>query len=143
MVEQKPIGHFLKAWREHRGMTQAQLAERVNLDRSDLSRIERGQVQCRQPTLEALARALGCRPGDIFNSSPDDPNAIQHLWDRLDELSRQVLRQLIELKINALAQLSLDPDSIQARFDKLDSAAQDRVRHMVNLELGAAKSARR
>ena len=143
MAEQKPVGHFLKAWRKHRGMTQTQLADLIDLDPSQISRIEHGRVQYSQPTLEALARALDCRPGDIINSLPDDPNAIQHLWDRLDGLSRLVLRQLMELKVNALSEGSPDPDTIQARFDRLDRSAQVRVRQIINLELGAAKSDQR
>ena len=100
-AEKKQVGHFLREWREYRGIEQGQLAALVDLDPSHMSRIENGHVNYNQPRLEAFARALGCRPGDILNSPPPaDFSAIQPLWDRLDEPSRLVLARFIQLKVD-------------------------------------------
>ena len=55
----------VKVWRDYRGMTQVELAEKIGLDQADVSRIERGQ---REPTgriLRALAGALDVTVGDL------------------------------------------------------------------------------
>jgi hypothetical protein len=66
-----------------------------------ISQIETGVTRYSQSLLEALGTALDCRPGDIINFAPDDPNAIQPLWDCLDDASKQMFRQLMELKVDA------------------------------------------
>ena len=56
----------LKVYREHRGLTQAVLAERAGLSRLYVSQLERG---ARRPSLDAverLARALGLRVDDLL-----------------------------------------------------------------------------
>ena len=99
MIEQKLVGHFLKAWRKHRGLTQEQLAERVGVTHGLISQLETGRTGYSQPLLEAAASALNCRPGDLINASPDDPGSIEPLWDRLDDGWKEVFRQLIELTV--------------------------------------------
>lgn len=47
-------------WREYRGLTQAQLATRVGIDRAYLSLIETGKREGRASTLRRLADALDC-----------------------------------------------------------------------------------
>ena len=69
MGTREPARHFLKAWRKHRGLTQDQLAERVEVTHGAISQVETGRTGYSQPLLEAAASALNCRPGDIINSS--------------------------------------------------------------------------
>jgi transcriptional regulator with XRE-family HTH domain len=61
---------FLKEWRIYRRLTQEQASERLNLDRSNLSRIERGESPYNQGLLEAAAEAYDCEPWDILNVDP-------------------------------------------------------------------------
>ena len=49
---------FLKEWREHRGFTQAQLAERTGMNGTTLSRMEHEQFRWTAEHLEQLALAL-------------------------------------------------------------------------------------
>ena len=58
-------GHHLKAWRKYRGLTQEQLAERIGIARSYLTKIERGDRRYDQPFLEAAADALRCSVADL------------------------------------------------------------------------------
>lgn len=53
------IGERIRAEREHRGMTVAQLAERADLQRPNLSRLEHGRHDPSLDTLERVADALG------------------------------------------------------------------------------------
>lgn len=48
----------VKAWREHRGLTQQELSERAGISKPYLSQIETGKRQGTLETLSALARAL-------------------------------------------------------------------------------------
>ncbi len=61
---------FLKEWREKLHLTQEQAAERLDMDRSNLSRVERGEIPYSQPLLEAAAEAYNCEPWDILNVNP-------------------------------------------------------------------------
>ena len=57
----------LRELRQAKGMTQAELAERAELDQGRLSRLESGEG--RSLGLDALARlcdALGCEPADLL-----------------------------------------------------------------------------
>ncbi len=42
------------------GWTQAQLADKANIDQGDLSRIERGVIAPNESTLVRIAHAMGC-----------------------------------------------------------------------------------
>lgn len=49
------------------------LAERVGLSETNLSRIKTGRVVAvRFSTLDALCRELNCKPGDILDYEPDE-----------------------------------------------------------------------
>jgi transcriptional regulator with XRE-family HTH domain len=74
---------YIKEWRKYRGLTQEQLAERIGIARSYLTKIERGDRRWDQPFLEAAAEALRCEPGDIIMRNPTDTEAIWTIWDRL------------------------------------------------------------
>ena len=81
--------HSIKEWRKHRGLTQEQLAERIGIARSYLTKIERGTRRYDQPFLEAAADALRCEPGDIIMRDPSDADGIWSVWDTLNPLQRQ------------------------------------------------------
>ena len=67
--------HFIKAWRKFRGLTQEQLAERLEMTQATVARIEKGEISYTQPVLEAVAEALGCQPGDLIMRDPALPSA--------------------------------------------------------------------
>jgi len=86
--------HFIRAWRKYRGLTQAQLAERIGIDRSYLSNIETGRRRYDQPFLEAAAEALRCEPPDLIMRDPTEPDGLWTIWDQLAPVER---RQLVEV----------------------------------------------
>lgn len=62
--------HFIREWRKHREMTQAELADAIGVATSSISQLERGDQGYSQATLEALAEALGCSPADLLARNP-------------------------------------------------------------------------
>jgi transcriptional regulator with XRE-family HTH domain len=86
--------HFIREWRKHRGLTQEQLAERIGITKSYLSKIEGGKKRYDQPFLEAAAVALRCDPADLIIRDPVDPEGIWSIWDQLQPTQRQ---QVVEI----------------------------------------------
>lgn len=62
--------HFIKEWREHKSLTQNQVADRVDKEQATVSRIENGKVPYTQETLEAFAHAFGCEPFELLRPPP-------------------------------------------------------------------------
>jgi transcriptional regulator with XRE-family HTH domain len=85
---------FFRHWREHRGLTQEQLAERLETSVASISRLESGTQPYTQDVLEALADALGTDPASLIMRNPDDPEAMWSLWDRAKQGERQLIEEL-------------------------------------------------
>ena len=69
---------FIQAWRTHRGLTQAALAERSGVHEITISNIERGAyTNLRLATLAKLARALRVTVPDLFYEPPAGRGAKQ------------------------------------------------------------------
>lgn len=86
--------HFIREWRKHRGLTQEQLAERIGITKSYLSKIESGKKRYDQPFLEAAAEVLQCEPADLIIRDPSDPDGIWSIWDQLQPAQRT---QVVEI----------------------------------------------
>ncbi len=56
---------LIRAWREYLGMTQSEVASRMNITQSALSQIESGEKKLRKKTIEKLAGALGLSIGQL------------------------------------------------------------------------------
>lgn len=86
---------FLKGWRKYRHLTQERLAERMDVDRTVISKIERGQVGYTQGFLEAAAQALSCTPGDLLVRDPSEPGGIWSIWDQIPPSERDRAREVL------------------------------------------------
>lgn len=71
-----PPVYFFRAWRKFRGLTQEQLAERVEMSVSSISQLETGKQGFTDTTLVALADALRCEPGDLLSRDPRIEGAV-------------------------------------------------------------------
>lgn len=95
--------HFIREWREHRGLTQERLADRLGTSKASLSRIETGKQPYTQDVLEAVAGALGCQAADLLMRNPLDPEAPWTIWEQLKPVQRQqairVLKALAEEEV--------------------------------------------
>lgn len=67
----KPSANHLRAWREYRGLTQAQLAELVDTTDNVISMLESGDRQLSPKWLNRLAPALKTRPGFLLEFAPE------------------------------------------------------------------------
>jgi transcriptional regulator with XRE-family HTH domain len=61
-------GHPVRVWREHRGLTQQQLAEAAGISIPYLSQIESGKRRGSAKVLAAIARELRLSLDDIIGS---------------------------------------------------------------------------
>ena len=75
--------HRIREWRKYRGLTQEQLAERIGIARSYLTKIERGSRRYDQPFLEAAAEALRTEPARLINVDPTASEGLWSLWETL------------------------------------------------------------
>jgi transcriptional regulator with XRE-family HTH domain len=80
--------HFIREWRTFRGITQAELAEAIRVDRTYLNKIERGKRRYVPQVLEAMASKLECAPGDLLSRRPDHASEIETFCQSLNEDDR-------------------------------------------------------
>lgn len=85
---------FIRHWREFRELNQDQAAERIGIDRSQLSRIENGKAPYNQAFLEAAAYAYRCDPADLLMRNPLDDDAIWTLIDVVRGTSSEKQKQI-------------------------------------------------
>jgi transcriptional regulator with XRE-family HTH domain len=64
--------HHLRAWREHRGLTVAELAKRSQLGPQTIAGLESGQADLSEKLLYRLADALSTTAGWILDHDPAD-----------------------------------------------------------------------
>jgi len=67
MLDVVKIGKSVREQREHRFMTQDQLADKAGINRDTLSRIERNMVEPRFSTIMKLAKTLGVDPHELVD----------------------------------------------------------------------------
>lgn len=75
----------LRAVRERRGLTQQQVAEMMNLDKSTYCGYETGKRQPDVPKLKKLSRILGVSGDELLETGYEKPTTVSDdgLWDSL------------------------------------------------------------
>ncbi len=86
--------HFLRAWREYRGLDQEKAAERLGISRTQLSKIENIKSPYSQGLLEAAAEAYSCTVADLLIRNPNDKDAPWSLQDSLKKAPAPVRDQI-------------------------------------------------
>lgn len=96
-MAKKPIHRptFIRQWRQHRGYSLDQLAERVPMDKGNLSKIERGLLPYNQELLERLAEALGTDPASLIMRNPTDAAAVWSIWDHASPGDRAQIERVV------------------------------------------------
>lgn len=90
------IGQNVARYRSQAGLTQAQLAEAVDVSSVFISRVERGQKMMKVATLLAMARTLHVSCDALL--SPEGPEACrENILHMLSQQSPQDLRRLERL----------------------------------------------
>jgi transcriptional regulator with XRE-family HTH domain len=88
---------FLAEWREHRGLTQEQLAARLGTTHVTVSRWE---THKRQPDLNAqaaIAEAMDIEPVDLFRH-PDRPSADALLRGQPPEVVDNAMKMILAIR---------------------------------------------
>ncbi len=62
----KRVGRNIRHYRDARGWTQAELAERVGTGRIYVAQLEAGSKQCSLEMLERIAKALRVKPAELL-----------------------------------------------------------------------------
>jgi transcriptional regulator with XRE-family HTH domain len=96
---------YLRAWREFRDIAAKEAAARLDMDKSSLSRLERGLTPYEQYHLEILAELYKCTPGDLLNADPQlksDVAMILSAIGRADQPTQQAavnaLKGMLKIK---------------------------------------------
>lgn len=93
------IGSAIARHRKAAGLTQAQLAERLNLSLDAVSRLERGNIALTVERLVELAEIFGCETADLLGGAStrvrDQAREMEALLQGLDEQERVVMLALI------------------------------------------------
>lgn len=79
----KTARHYVREWRIHRGLSQEQLAERIERSRGLVSQIETGDTALTEEMIFALAAAFRCAPWDIFRVNPLMDGVVVDITDAL------------------------------------------------------------
>jgi transcriptional regulator with XRE-family HTH domain len=102
-----PFGQSLEKIRKERGMTQAQLAAKLDVNQSLIAKWESGKVQPRTATLERLADVFDLEVEELLageygqvsaNLRTLDPKLVELLGEvhRLAQPDREALRRILE-----------------------------------------------
>lgn len=84
--------NHLRAWREFRKMSQAELAEKVGTNQNMIFYLETGERGLSAKWLRKLAPALNTTPGHLLDHDPSDVEAdIIDIWMEADQRQRRQL----------------------------------------------------
>lgn len=87
--------NHLRAWREFRGLSQAELAERVGTNQNMIGYLETGERGLSAKWLRKLAAVLGTQPGHLLEHDPSTlPTDIVEIWFNATLEER---RQLVQM----------------------------------------------
>ncbi len=98
MIE-KEIGKQVQAYRKKRGLTQAELAERIGLSTNYLSALERGVYNIKLELLVNILNELDCSADEIFCNLVNRSSHVKasHLSDKLKKLSPEEQYRIYEV----------------------------------------------
>ena len=91
----EPMALKIKELRVARGWTQADLAEKAKMSRSQLAQIEAETRPANTLRLNAIASALKVRPEELF-STLDDTQMLLDAFRLLDESEREMVLRMAE-----------------------------------------------
>ncbi len=100
----KPFRVYLKQWREHRGLTQQQLADRLETHKGTISRWEGSSRQLELQTVVAICEALDIPPDSIFHTPPVKGRAtIEDKIAAAPEDIREEISDFVDFKLSQRA----------------------------------------
>ena len=97
------IGRAIAKYRLMAGLTQAQVAERLNISNEAVSRMERGTIMPTVARLIQLAHIFDCEATDLIKESShnihDQARRLIDLMKQLNDTERQHLLGIVEMMV--------------------------------------------
>lgn len=94
----REVGGIIAIRRKAKGLTQAQLAERMDIEKESVSRIETGHIAPTLARLAQIAKFLDCDISDLLKiSTPDVSDQALALMNRMEDLSEGQKTILLDL----------------------------------------------
>ena len=97
------IGRAIAKYRLMAGLTQAQVAERLNISNEAVSRMERGTIMPTVARLIQLAHIFDCEATDLLKESShsihDQARRLIDLMKQLNDTERQHLLGIVEMMV--------------------------------------------
>jgi transcriptional regulator with XRE-family HTH domain len=89
-------GNLLRAWREHRRMTQEALGAKIGTTGAVISLLEAGERKLSPKWLYKIAPVLGTTAGHLLDTHPEDvPEEIFEIWGAIPEVRRTLARDVL------------------------------------------------
>jgi transcriptional regulator with XRE-family HTH domain len=101
-AQAREFGAALAARRRRRGLTQAQVAEIMGVEKETVSRMENGVISPTLLRLRQMAGILGCPLSDLFRDPSSDAEAQA---DAIADLLQELPREERVLVMNVVAEL--------------------------------------
>lgn len=100
--------HYIREWRKYRKLTQEQLAERIGVDRTYVSKIETGKKRYDQFFLEAVATELNCDVADLISRDPHLPLPLWRIIETIPEPEQERATRAAEAVLKTFARTGTD-----------------------------------
>ncbi len=92
------IGQKIRKYRKAKGLSQEELAEKVNISVTHISHIETGNTKLSLPVFVDLANALEVQADDLLSDAPSGrSNSLDELSETLDSCSTQQVRMITDI----------------------------------------------
>ncbi len=93
------VGRKIRQLRRQRKLTQVELASRIGIHQSDLSRMEQGEYKVGLDTLLKILKMFNLGIGEFFEERPDSDNVLEK-YQSLSAEARREVDSFIEFKMN-------------------------------------------
>lgn len=93
------VGRKIRQLRRQRKLTQVELASRIGIHQSDLSRMEQGEYKVGLDTLLKILKMFNLSMGEFFEERPDSESILEK-YQSLSPEARREVDSFIEFKRN-------------------------------------------
>jgi transcriptional regulator with XRE-family HTH domain len=91
------VGRKIRQLRRQRKLTQVELAEKIGIHQSDLSRMEQGEYKVGLDALLKILQTFDLSIGDFFEEN-DSPESVLHKMKTLTPAAQKEVEDFIEFK---------------------------------------------
>lgn len=89
--------HFAKEWRKYKKISQTEIARRLGVTQSEISKIDKLDRRVKASDLAAYAFALGIDVEDLILVNPLQPDAPKLVYSKLLHVDKDKQRQVLDV----------------------------------------------